>query len=111
MLFGIATEIVGIKIEPKALDYVECLEIVEALSAIHHHGILHNDIRKENILIQHSNGGFRISFIDFAFSERTSDKEKLSQEMANLKYLLSLSLLTTISSLKKSIKSTKLLHR
>ncbi|CAI2180717.1 352_t:CDS:2, partial [Funneliformis geosporum] len=90
MLFGIATEIVSNAIEVELLEYAERLEITRALSAIHHYGILHNDIREENILIQHGSDRFRVSFIDFAFSEKTSDKKRLSQEMATLKDLLNL---------------------
>ena len=96
MLFGIATEIVGTAIEVELLEYAERLEIIRALSAIHHYGILHNDIREENILIQHGSDGFRVSFIDFAFSEKTSDKKRLSQEMATLKDLLDLPAVSVI---------------
>ena len=96
MHFGIATEIVGTAIEVELLEYAERLEIIRALSAIHHYGILHNDIREENILIQHGSDGFRVSFIDFAFSEKTSDKKRLSQEMATLKDLLDLPAVSVI---------------
>ena len=90
MLFAIATEIVGVSIRGMSLRDVELQKIVEALSAIHHHGILHNDIHKDNILIQPDNGGFRVSFIDFALSERTFDEKILSQEMAELRGMLGL---------------------
>jgi hypothetical protein len=69
-LFAIATEIAGSPIEVEELSDQERREIVMALSDIHDDGVLHNDFRPENILIQHRRDGSKAKFIDFAFSER-----------------------------------------
>ena len=70
-LFAIATEIVGSPLEDvKSLSDQEHLVIQTALSSIHCHGIVHNDIRLANILIKRNGNQFSASFIDFAFSEQ-----------------------------------------
>ena len=47
--------------------------ILKILSEIHKHGIVHNDIRPENIL-QHHCDGVQVMFIDFALFKRVSNK-------------------------------------
>jgi tRNA A-37 threonylcarbamoyl transferase component Bud32 len=87
-LFVIATDIVG-----KPLEDVENLSDRErrafrrALSSIHHHGFIHNDIRKANILIKRDGSQSQAFFIDFAFSERGAQHD-FSREMRSLKRLL-----------------------
>lgn len=88
--FAIATEIAGSPIEVEELSDQERNEIVKALSDIHDHSILHKDICPENILIQRHRDGFKVMFIDFAFSERVSNKEEPKKEMAILKMMLGL---------------------
>lgn len=88
--FAIATEIAGSPIEVEELSDQERNEIVKALSDIHDHGILHKDIRPENILIQRHRDGFKAMFIDFAFSKRVSNKEEPKKETAILKMMLGL---------------------
>lgn len=88
--FAIATEIAGSPIEVEELSDQERNETVKALSNIHDHGILHKDICPENILIQRHRYGFKVVFIDFAFSERVSNKEEPKKEMAILKMMLGL---------------------
>ena len=83
-----ATEIAGSPIKAEELSDQERNEIVTALSGIHSHGILHNDISLENILIQRHCDGFKVMFIDFAFSKRVSNKGKARREMARLRWML-----------------------
>jgi serine/threonine protein kinase len=89
-LFAIVTEIAGSPIEVEELSDQERSEIVTALSDIHDHGVLHKDIRPENILIQHRRDGSKATFIDFALSERVSSKEEPEKEMAILRMMLGL---------------------
>lgn len=88
--FAIATEIAGSPIEVEELSDQERNEIVKALSDIHDHGVLHKDIRPENILIERHRDGFRVMFIDFAFSKGVSNKEESKKEMAILNMMLGL---------------------
>ena len=85
-----ATEIAGSPIIVEELSDQERNEIVTALSGIHDRGILHNDIRPENILIQRHSDGFKVMFIDFSLSRDISKWKEPREEMATLKRLLDL---------------------
>ncbi|KAG0345452.1 hypothetical protein BG004_003689 [Podila humilis] len=87
-IFVIAMENVGSPLEVDTLNHDERLKIVENLSQIHQLGIIHNDIRPQNILICRNGGGFQVRFIDFALSKPTSDKRMLKKEATKLKNLL-----------------------
>ncbi|KAF9199712.1 hypothetical protein BGZ59_003739, partial [Podila verticillata] len=87
-IFAIAMEVAGSPMEVDKLSYRERLKIVDSLSLIHQHGILHNDIRLYNVLVRRYNNGFQVRFIDFARSRRTCDELELKNEMVKLKYLL-----------------------
>ncbi|KAI9241659.1 MAG: hypothetical protein BYD32DRAFT_405221 [Podila humilis] len=87
-IFAIAMEIAGSPMEVDKLSYQERLKIVDSLSLIHQHGILHNDIRLYNVLVCRYNNEFQVCFIDFARSRRTCDELELKNEMVKLKYLL-----------------------
>ena len=85
-----ATEIAGSPIIVEELSDQERNEIVTALSGIHDRGILHNDIRPENILIQRHSDGFKVMFIDFTLSRDISKKSEPREEMITLKLILDL---------------------
>ena len=87
-IFVIATEFAGSPLELDKLSHWDRLEIVDKLSLIHTYGILHNDIRPQNILIHHYNKGIKVRFIDFAMSKRTSNKRELQKEIIKLEGLL-----------------------
>ena len=89
-LFAIVTKIAGSRKKVEELSDQERNEIVKALSDIHDHGVLHEDIRPANILIQRRRNRFKVMFIDFALSKRVSNKEELKKEMAILKSMLGL---------------------
>ena len=52
------------------------------------YGILHNDIRPENIIKHRYDNGIKVCFIDFAMSKRTSNKRELQNEIIKLEELL-----------------------
>ena len=86
-LFAIATEIVGSPLEDvSSLSGEEHLVIQTALSSIHDHGFVHNDIRKGNILIKRNGSQFSAFFIDFAFS-KPGDQHNFQNEMELLEAL------------------------
>ena len=86
-LWATATDIVGSPLKDvKSLSDQERLVIQTALSSIHRHGFVHNDIRKDNILIKRDGSQFSASFIDFAFSKqgRRRDFQKEMKFLASL---------------------------
>ncbi|KAF9090293.1 hypothetical protein BGX27_002296 [Mortierella sp. AM989] len=89
-IFVIGTEIAGSPLAVDELSYHDLLEIVDKLSLIHTFGILHNDIRPDNILIRRCDDGIKVCFIDFALSKRSSDKSELINEIVKLEKLLGL---------------------
>ncbi|KAG0364204.1 hypothetical protein BGX24_004743, partial [Mortierella sp. AD032] len=87
-IFVVAMEIVGSPMEVDTLSHKERLKIVDHLSLIHQHGIVHNDIRPHNILVRRCDGGFQVRFVDFSLSRRTYDKHALKKEIRRLEGLL-----------------------
>ena len=87
-LFAIATDIVGSPLEDvKSLSDQEDIVIQTALSSIHCHGFVHNDIREDNILIRRNGCQFSAFFIDFAFSKQGRPRD-FQNEMGLLVSLL-----------------------
>ena len=62
--------------------------IRKALSSIHHHGFVHKDVRKENILIKRDHDRFHACFIDFTFSKEAESQYDFRKEMESLGRLL-----------------------
>jgi len=87
MFFAIATTIVG-----KSLDYSVTINrkqeqnAYKALIEIHRHNVLHNDIRKENIIL--SNDRKSVFIIDFGLATIDNNKVKQQKEMDQLRCLL-----------------------
>ncbi|KAF9125289.1 hypothetical protein BGW39_007526 [Mortierella sp. 14UC] len=76
----LVTDFIGVDISHERLDYSDKKKIREALSAIHSLGVLHGDIRPQNILVKREGQVRRFFFIDFGLSQFTTDKERLQQE-------------------------------
>lgn len=91
IFFLVVTELVGIPIDPKELSTSERFDILDMLSRIHHLGVLHGDIKSENILVQRDGESTRFSIIGFGCSEITKNKERLNEEMSQLEVLLDVS--------------------
>jgi len=63
-------------------------KIIRALESIYMERLLHGDISRENILIEHCCHGFRIMFIYFGLSKKSSDYKEFKSELALLKKML-----------------------
>ncbi|GJJ78401.1 hypothetical protein EMPS_10760 [Entomortierella parvispora] len=87
-MFAVAMEMAGSPVEVESLSDENRLKIVDCLTAIHQHGILHNDIRLENILVCRDNDQLQARFIDFALSKRSTSEHEMQREMMDLKRLL-----------------------
>jgi serine/threonine protein kinase len=87
-LFLLITEFAGSPIDINNLSDLERGEIITALSRIHREGVIHNNIRPENILIERHPKSFTIKIIDFALSEKNTGKNEANGEMLALKGML-----------------------
>jgi serine/threonine protein kinase len=88
MSFVIGMTIVGTSLSEQKIKKRQKTRAIKGLEAIHKHGILHNDIREENILIN-DNGD--IYLIDFGMASREDTKKKrklFEEEQLKLSQLL-----------------------
>ncbi|POG70072.1 kinase-like domain-containing protein [Rhizophagus irregularis DAOM 181602=DAOM 197198] len=88
MSFVIGMTIVGTSLSEQKIKKRQKSRAIKGLEAIHKHGILHNDIREENILIN-DNGD--IYLIDFGMASREDTKKKrklFEEEQLKLSQLL-----------------------
>ena len=84
MSFVIGLTIVGSMLSDQKITEQQKTRAIKGLEAIHKHGILHNDIREENILINDNND---IYLIDFGMASREDTKKKRNLfEDEQLKY-------------------------
>ncbi|KAG0199630.1 hypothetical protein BGX28_007110 [Mortierella sp. GBA30] len=81
-------DFVGRDVGQELLDDSALGKIREAMSAIHEMGVVHGDIRPQNIVVQHQGLNTKFFFVDFGFSRFTVDKTELVQEKATLNSLL-----------------------
>ncbi|KAG0012185.1 hypothetical protein BGZ82_002698, partial [Podila clonocystis] len=84
----LVTDFVGTDVSQERLDNSDQKKIKAALSAIHDLGVIHGDIRPQNILVQRDGPNSRFYFVDFGMSRITADKTELSWEMDVLDSLL-----------------------
>ncbi|CAB4427751.1 unnamed protein product [Rhizophagus irregularis] len=84
MSFVIGMTIVGTSLSEQKIKKQQKTRAIKGLEAIHKHGILHNDIREENILINDNDDIYLIDF-GMASQEDTKKKRKLFEE-EHLKY-------------------------
>ena len=59
--------------------------IIEAFTQIHERGVLHGDIRSENILVGKDGS---VCIVDFEMATMDAEKEELETEMSEVKGLL-----------------------
>lgn len=87
--FVLVTEYVGESIEKLTLSMEDCVMIVESLNALHDAGVVHGDVRLENITrLQHDNGKHEFRFIDFGLSKPTEGRDTQDEEMEKLEKIL-----------------------
>ncbi|KAG0269463.1 hypothetical protein DFQ27_003375 [Actinomortierella ambigua] len=84
----LVTEFVGTDVNQDLLDDSAQVKIQEAMSAIHELGVLHGDIRPENIVMQNHGSNAKFYFVDFGLSHFTEDKAELLEETENLNSLV-----------------------
>jgi predicted Ser/Thr protein kinase len=72
---------------PEKLDTKQKRTLLRAMDLIHSRGIVHNDIKKENILVDGSGNPF---IIDFGFATINTTLDAQNQEKAQLQALLEL---------------------
>ncbi|POG57723.1 kinase-like domain-containing protein [Rhizophagus irregularis DAOM 181602=DAOM 197198] len=84
MSFVIGMTIVGTSLSDQKIKKQQKTRAIKGLEAIHKYGILHNDIREENILINDDGDVYLIDF-GMASREDTKKKRKLFEE-EQLKY-------------------------
>ncbi|KIM75061.1 hypothetical protein PILCRDRAFT_13876 [Piloderma croceum F 1598] len=71
--------------EPKCVFSVsDCKSSLSTLQSIHRAGILHGDIRQENILVS----DFGVTIIDFGHSKQCDDQGAKDRECTRLRYIL-----------------------
>ena len=83
-LSALKTEFGGSPIEVENLNDEMRKKIIRALERIYMERLLHRDISRENILIEHCCHGFRIMFIYFGLSKKSSDYLQGIQKRAGL---------------------------
>jgi hypothetical protein len=81
-LFALMTEFGGSPIEVENLNDEKRRVIKGVLASIHGEGILHGDIRSDNILVEECYDGSRVKIIDFGFSRKFSSRNESEREMA-----------------------------
>jgi len=87
MFFAIATTIVGKSLEHSiTINRIQEQNAYKALIEIHRHNVIHNDIRKENIIL--SNDRKSVFIIDFGLATIDNNKVKQQKEMDQLRCLL-----------------------
>ncbi|KAF9327277.1 hypothetical protein BG006_009393 [Podila minutissima] len=82
------TDFVGTDVSQELLNDSAQRKIREAMSAIHDLGVVHGDIRPQNIVMQNHGPNVKFYFVDFGFSRFSVDKTELLQETATLNSLL-----------------------
>ncbi len=62
-------------------------QIADAISYLNRFGIIHRDIKLENVMVVQANPDIRVKVIDFGFSKVLAPKEKLSDGLGTLVYV------------------------
>lgn len=80
----LVTDFVGCDISWVRLDDSDRRKIQAALSTIHDLGVVHGDLRPQNILVQRDGSTSSFYFVNFGLSRITTDKSEQFQKTAFL---------------------------
>lgn len=67
-------------------------QLQEALQAVHGLGILHGDIRRQNILVSVESGRQRVWLIDFGYAKQQASESEFNIEMEQLAFVFASSM-------------------
>ncbi|KAG0038600.1 hypothetical protein BGZ82_011494 [Podila clonocystis] len=84
----LATESAGNNISNERLDPSDCNKIQRALAAVHNCGVLHGDLKPDNIVVRRDGFSSKFMIIDFGLSTFTTDEVKLRCEKEELDSIL-----------------------
>jgi tRNA A-37 threonylcarbamoyl transferase component Bud32 len=84
----LVTDFVGTEVSRELLDDTAQRKIREAMFAIHELGVVHGDIRPQNIVMQGRGPDAKFYFVDFGFSRFAADKTELLEETVTLNSVL-----------------------
>ncbi|KAF9345759.1 hypothetical protein BGX34_004507 [Mortierella sp. NVP85] len=84
----LVTNYAGTNIANRVLTRKDCDEIREAFMAIHNLGIVHNDVRPENIVAHEIENTIRFLILDFGSSKWTRNESEIEHELERLESLL-----------------------
>ncbi|KAG0356721.1 transcription termination factor, RNA polymerase II [Podila minutissima] len=86
--FVLVTEYVGKTIEELKLTFEDGVTIIKSLAALHDAGVLHGDIRPENITRLCRDGKYGFRFINFGYSKVAAKSWEYRREMVDLARML-----------------------
>ncbi|KAF9198051.1 hypothetical protein BGZ49_001251 [Haplosporangium sp. Z 27] len=86
----LVTKYAGVNISNCHLTLADCNKIRDALTAIHNCGILHGDIKPDNIVVERNGIRSRFMIIDFGLSRITNNKKTLQNEQDELDSILAM---------------------
>ncbi|CAG8639014.1 245_t:CDS:2, partial [Paraglomus occultum] len=88
MCFIIGLTIVGTPLDEHKITKQQRSRALKALEAIHKHGILHNDVREENILVHDSGDIYLIDFGMASWADTKKKRKLFEEEQLKLSHLL-----------------------
>ncbi|KAF8960738.1 hypothetical protein BGZ46_001509, partial [Entomortierella lignicola] len=86
----LVTKYAGVNISNCHLTLADCNKIRDVLTAIHNCGILHGDIKPDNIVVERNGIRSRFTIIDFGLSRITNNKKTLQNEQDELDSILAM---------------------